>query len=129
MLIGELAEKTGTTQKAIRYYESQGLLKADRSESGYRTFDARAVEIVGAIKAGQKLRLQLRELRSVLEHVQQGLKPCCELRVLIARQRSEIRRQMEELSRFDTFLKDLQDIESTSDDQECPILMRIGASS
>ena len=39
MRIGELADRTGTTTKTIRYYESLGLLPTPaRTAAGYRTY-------------------------------------------------------------------------------------------
>jgi DNA-binding transcriptional MerR regulator len=38
MRIGELAEATGATVRAIRYYEEQGLLRPERTASGQRFF-------------------------------------------------------------------------------------------
>ncbi|MET9765161.1 MerR family transcriptional regulator [Streptomyces sp. NPDC006372] len=43
MLIGELATQTGTTTRALRYYEEQGLLESDRTTSGYRVYGPHAV--------------------------------------------------------------------------------------
>ncbi|ASO19894.1 DNA-binding transcriptional MerR regulator [Actinoalloteichus hoggarensis] len=43
MRIGELARRTGTTARALRYYEQQGLLSSERQENGYRDYDADAV--------------------------------------------------------------------------------------
>ncbi|EYT52859.1 peroxiredoxin [Leucobacter sp. UCD-THU] len=46
MRIGELAKRTGASVKAIRYYESIGLIEPARLDNGYRVFDehhARAV--------------------------------------------------------------------------------------
>lgn len=38
MLIGELAARTGTTTRALRYYEEQGLLESARTSAGYRVY-------------------------------------------------------------------------------------------
>ncbi|UMG94465.1 MerR family DNA-binding transcriptional regulator [Nocardioides sp. TF02-7] len=36
MQIKELAERSGVTVKAVRYYESRGLLSPGRAANGYR---------------------------------------------------------------------------------------------
>ncbi|UXY31108.1 MerR family transcriptional regulator [Streptomyces sp. HUAS TT20] len=38
MLIGDLAARTGTTTRALRYYEEQGLLESERTAAGYRVY-------------------------------------------------------------------------------------------
>lgn len=46
MRIGELAEATGASVRAIRYYEEQGLLRPERTASGQRTYTPDAVDQV-----------------------------------------------------------------------------------
>lgn len=50
MRIGELADRTGVTTRALRYYEEQGLLTAERSGSGQRHYAEAAVDRVGVIR-------------------------------------------------------------------------------
>jgi DNA-binding transcriptional MerR regulator len=39
MRIGELAEATGTTPRALRHYEQAGLITSERAANGYRLYD------------------------------------------------------------------------------------------
>ncbi|EIE99113.1 MerR family transcriptional regulator [Saccharomonospora glauca] len=50
MRIGELARRCGVTVRAIRYYESLGLLTSRRGPNGYRIFDESAVSRVRNIR-------------------------------------------------------------------------------
>ncbi|MEO8261496.1 MAG: MerR family transcriptional regulator [Pseudolysinimonas sp.] len=50
MKIGELAREAGVSVKAVRYYESIGLLAAPRLGNGYRDFDERDVRVVREIR-------------------------------------------------------------------------------
>jgi DNA-binding transcriptional MerR regulator len=50
MKIGELARAAGVTVKAVRYYESLGLLEAPRLGNGYRDFGERDVRVVREIR-------------------------------------------------------------------------------
>ncbi|QXE38798.1 MerR family transcriptional regulator [Streptomyces sp. GMY02] len=43
MRIGELARATGTTARALRYYEQAGLISSQRAPNGYRIYDEQAV--------------------------------------------------------------------------------------
>lgn len=46
MRIGELAERTGVSERSLRYYEQQGLLASDRTPGGHRDYPERAVDRV-----------------------------------------------------------------------------------
>ncbi|MEV6319662.1 MerR family transcriptional regulator [Nocardia sp. NPDC051787] len=46
MRIGELAERTGVSERSLRYYEQQGLLASDRTPGGHREYPERAVDRV-----------------------------------------------------------------------------------
>ncbi|MFC9856752.1 MULTISPECIES: MerR family transcriptional regulator [unclassified Streptomyces] len=61
MRIGELAERTGTSRRLLRYYEEQGLIVSDRSPNGYRDYDEffvdRVQQIRGLLDAGLPTRI------------------------------------------------------------------------
>ncbi|MFN2461215.1 MAG: MerR family transcriptional regulator [Candidatus Velthaea sp.] len=124
MRIGELAAQAGVTQKAVRYYESRGVLRSQRIGSGYREFDERALEVVRTIRAGKRMGLHLEDLREVLEHVSAGLAPCSGLRKLIARQRVEVGQRIEELKAFDAYLQRLDSAADSVESGVCPIIRR-----
>ncbi|MBO0914520.1 MerR family transcriptional regulator [Streptomyces sp. NBC_01260] len=46
MRIGELASRTGVSERSLRYYEEQGLLAANRTPGGHRDFSDGAVDRV-----------------------------------------------------------------------------------
>ena len=46
MRIGELARRTGVSERSLRYYEQQGLLVSDRTPGGHRDYPDRAVDRV-----------------------------------------------------------------------------------
>jgi DNA-binding transcriptional MerR regulator len=66
MLIGKLAERTGTSERLLRYYESVGLLTAARRPNGYRTYDETAPQTVGKIRALLAAGLPTSTIRQVL---------------------------------------------------------------
>ncbi|MCG6496227.1 MerR family transcriptional regulator [Kitasatospora sp. A2-31] len=61
MQIGELAERTGTSRRLLRYYEEQGLIFSERCANGYRTYDEssvdRVLQIRGLLDAGLPTRI------------------------------------------------------------------------
>ncbi|MET9372595.1 MerR family transcriptional regulator [Streptomyces sp. NPDC003035] len=51
MRIGELAARTGVSERSLRYYEMQGLLAAERTPGGHRSYGDWAVDRVIRIQA------------------------------------------------------------------------------
>lgn len=127
MRIGQLATRAGVTQKAVRYYERCGLLTPTRLDSGYRDFDERALSIVRAIRQSQSLGLHAKDLLDVVGHVARGTAPCKTVRALIAAQRTEIARKIEELRAFDAMLAKLERTSSSSNSDTCAILSAVEA--
>ncbi|MFD4873291.1 MerR family transcriptional regulator [Streptomyces sp. NPDC058420] len=50
MRIGELARRTGVSERSLRYYEAQGLLAAGRTAGGHRDYPDAAVDRVVLIQ-------------------------------------------------------------------------------
>jgi DNA-binding transcriptional MerR regulator len=50
MRIGELSRRTGVSERALRYYEEQGLLSPERRQSGYRVYGEADVAAVRRIR-------------------------------------------------------------------------------
>jgi DNA-binding transcriptional MerR regulator len=44
--IGELARRTGVSERSLRYYEQQGLLRSERTRGGHRDYPETAVDRV-----------------------------------------------------------------------------------
>jgi DNA-binding transcriptional MerR regulator len=71
MKVGQLAEATGVSVQAIRFYERRGLLPAPRRlQSGYRDYPADAVRAVLRIKRMQEVGFTLRELEHFLRQLE-----------------------------------------------------------
>ncbi|WP_310725559.1 MerR family transcriptional regulator [Streptomyces sp. N2A] len=51
MRIGELARRSGVSERSLRYYEAQGLLRAERTPGGQRHYGEWAVDRVIRIQA------------------------------------------------------------------------------
>jgi DNA-binding transcriptional MerR regulator len=66
MRIGEIARRTGASQKAIRLYESLGLLGRVQRSGVYRSYSEANVRQVQMIRSAQTLGFSLSELKSVL---------------------------------------------------------------
>ncbi|GGY87746.1 MerR family transcriptional regulator [Streptomyces poonensis] len=72
MRIGELASRGGTTTRAVRYYESRGLLPARRAGNGYRTYDEDDLRLLRQIRTLQDFGFDLEETRPFVECLRAG---------------------------------------------------------
>jgi len=77
LTIGEVGKRTGLTGKAIRLYETRGLLPAPgRTEGGYRTYSEHDVAVLRFIAQARALGLSLSEIRRILDLQEAGAQPC-----------------------------------------------------
>ncbi len=98
MLIGELADATGTTTKTLRYYEGEGLLAApERTPGGYRDYPPDAVERVTFIRHAQASGLTLRQIREVLMVRDGGLAPCGHVATFVNERLKDVKERIREL--------------------------------
>lgn len=65
--IGELARRAGVTTKAVRYYESLGLVTPERLTNSYRNYTERDVRLVGEIRALGRLGIPVERTRPFLD--------------------------------------------------------------
>lgn len=72
MRIGEVAEQAGVSVRALRYYEEQRLLLADRTTGGQRRYPDSAVERVRLIQQLYAAGLTSTTVREVLPCVDSG---------------------------------------------------------
>lgn len=98
---GQAARLAGITRKALRVYESHGLLTArTRTPSGYRLFAPDEVEILRFIRRAKSLGLSLTEIREVLALQRSGLQPCNHVVDLLDTHLAQIEIQIGELERL-----------------------------
>jgi len=72
MYIGELATRTQTSPRLLRYYEEQGLLQAERDSNGYRVYGLDAVHTVETIRCLISTGVPTRLIRLLLPGVEPG---------------------------------------------------------
>lgn len=66
LTIGELAERSGVSHSALRFYEAEGLIHAERTEGGQRRYHRDVLRRVGFIRVAQEVGLSLAEIREAL---------------------------------------------------------------
>ncbi|WP_433060866.1 MerR family transcriptional regulator [Dactylosporangium sp. CS-033363] len=72
MRVGELARRSGSTIRALRYYESLGLVVPRRMANGYREYDPIAERLVVQIRELTALGLTVEETRPFVESLAAG---------------------------------------------------------
>ena len=102
MLIGELAQRTGVSQRSLRYYEQQGLLCAERDVHGYRRYGPESVRTVARIRTLLGAGLTTDVIRDVLPCVAEDGDPieldlCPDLVRTIRRELAEMDARIGEL--------------------------------
>ena len=65
--IGVVADRTGLATSAIRFYEEQGLVRAERNSAGHRRFRRSAIRRLSFILIAQKLGYRLDEIKTQLD--------------------------------------------------------------
>ncbi len=73
--IGELSQRSGLSVSKIRYYESEGLLSAARSQGGNRLFTRADNRRLGFIAIAQNFGYSLSEIKSMLKALPQERTP------------------------------------------------------
>jgi MerR family redox-sensitive transcriptional activator SoxR len=66
LTIGELSERTGVASSALRFYESEGLITAQRSAGGQRRYPREVLRRVSFIRIAQRVGLSLEEIGAAL---------------------------------------------------------------
>ncbi|MFI9720950.1 MerR family transcriptional regulator [Streptomyces sp. NPDC052396] len=72
MRIGELARQAGLSTRALRHYESLGLLTARRDANGYRSYDERDLRLLRQIRTLQDFGFGLEDTRPFVECLRAG---------------------------------------------------------
>jgi len=106
--IGEVAATAGVTTKAIRYYESIGLLEEpSRTESGYRSYGQDVVERLEFVKQAQSSGLALAEIKSILEIKDRGGRSCEHTLALLRQRLDDLDTKIAELRAARVELRDM----------------------
>ena len=67
LTVGETAERSGFAASALRYYEREGLITAERTSGGQRRFHRAELRRLAFIAAARHVGLTLDEIKAALE--------------------------------------------------------------
>jgi MerR family redox-sensitive transcriptional activator SoxR len=73
--VGELSKRSGVAVSALHYYESRGLISAERSTGNQRRYARATLRRVAFIRAAQQLGLGLAEITTALQQLPEQRTP------------------------------------------------------
>jgi DNA-binding transcriptional MerR regulator len=104
--IGTLAQQTGLTVDAIRFYEKSGLLKRPaRTEGGFRLFRREDAADLRFIQKAQELGFSLREIRELLILQREDVEACSHVDDLLDQKLATVREKIAELKKLERSLE------------------------
>ena len=98
MRIGQLAQATGLSRDALRFYEKRGLLTPQRGSNGYRSYPAEAADWLRYVRTAQSLGFTLAEIEADLPLLAAGDASPEALRAALRRKLDDISRRVEGLT-------------------------------
>ncbi|MDQ4098787.1 MAG: heavy metal-responsive transcriptional regulator [Actinomycetota bacterium] len=117
MRIGLLADRAGVTTKAVRFYESRGLLPAPpRTGAGYRDYSEADEARLTFIKTAQRLGLSLDEIREIIALRDRGEQPCRHVARLLHEHVAALDRRIDEMRALREELRGLEARASSGED-------------
>ena len=120
MRIGELARRTGTTTKTLRFYEQARLLpEPARTPAGYREYDEPVVERLRFVQAAQAAGLTLAEIRGIIAVREDAGLPCGHVAALLETHAAELDQRIAELTALREELHRLRVRARTLDPGQC----------
>jgi DNA-binding transcriptional MerR regulator len=104
--IGQVAQETGLSIDAIRFYERQGLLKRPlRTEGGFRLFSIGDIETLKFVRKVQELGFSLNEIRELLILRTDHVPACSHIQGLLDQKLTAVREKIAELQNLERGLK------------------------
>ena len=73
--IGQVAQRTGLSVSAIRFYEDRGLITAGRNAGGQRRFHRSDIRRLSFVKICQTLGFSIADIRAILSQLPAGCTP------------------------------------------------------
>jgi MerR family copper efflux transcriptional regulator len=110
LLIGEVARRSGASRKALRIYESAGILPPSRRTlSGYRLYTADSLAVLSFLTQARRLGFTLGEIKRIVAIRRQGRSACSHVRDLVSRKAQEMDERLKDLTEVRNSLRDLLD--------------------
>jgi len=126
MNIGEAAQAAGLTAKMIRDYESLGLIpQASRTESGYRQYTKRDVDMLHFIRQARSMSFSIKQIEQLLSLWTDTERESRDVKALAQAQMAELDRKMDELASMKASLEQIASSCPGDHTADCPILGKL----
>lgn len=103
MTVSQLANQSGATSHAVRYYTRMGLLKPERNPTnGYKLYTFPDINWLRFIQRAKQLGFTLNEIKKIMSDANHGQSPCPRAREILQRRVIENRQHLEELMTLQT---------------------------
>lgn len=123
MKIGEVAAKSGVSERMIRHYETIGLIEpAARRDSGYRDYGPKDVNTLLFVARARDLGFSIEEIGKLLALWNDRSRASAEVKALALARAGELKRKERELREMRRSLEDLAAACHGDQRPDCPIL-------
>ncbi|WIO75140.1 Cu(I)-responsive transcriptional regulator [Porticoccaceae bacterium LTM1] len=123
MNIGKLASLTGLSSKAIRFYESEGIIESpQRQANGYRDYPQSAVAELNFLRQARQFGFSLDECRQLMTLWHNPKRRSAEVHQLVTERQHQVEQQIAELQEMSSLLNDLLNRCSANESSKCAII-------
>ncbi|MGP3979828.1 heavy metal-responsive transcriptional regulator [Streptomyces sp. KR80] len=111
LTVGRIAAQVGLSPKAVRLYESNGLIDPpERTAAGYRTYADTALPALRFIRQAQALGLSLKEIKRILDLQRHGQQPCDLVIDLLDEHLAQVEQRIADLQALKKTLQGARDV-------------------
>ena len=125
MKIGEASKYSGLSAKAIRYYESIGLVLPKRDDKDNRNFMEKDVHKLIFLFRARSLGFTIRDCRTLLDLNEDRQGPCSDVKMIAAAHLIQIEGKILKLENIRVSLRALIDLCQENSCQKCPFLKEL----
>jgi Cu(I)-responsive transcriptional regulator len=127
MNIGQVAKAAGLPTKTVRYYAEIGLVdSSDRTASGYRDYDDRALKRLIFVRRARAFDFSIAECRDLLALYSDQNRSSADVKRIASAHLTEIERKQAELQSLHDELAHLVTSCRGDDRPDCPIMDHLG---
>lgn len=126
MNIGQAAEATGLTAKAIRHYEALGLVVPKRQDNDYRDYSLQDLEDLRFLQRTRAVGFGLEEARQLLDLYRNPHRRSAEVKALVSKKLAQVDEQWLILNQLRQTLTEMQNACAGDESSDCAIINQLG---